>query len=488
MTDFFRFWWSLFYWNARKTAFVLRRRRGRAPCQHPSDSGKSMETGCEACLTWGRPGRFKRVCPLLVRHEGGWRCSVDSGAVRPFWGRAAGYGALAAITGYAALALALLVTFRSIGYEGLRFRDFFSPDLRTRFREAQAGYFANRAEQAFLAGDYRAGLLSLSVSYSKNPRDFATGLTLARLLQRSNQYKIGDDVFERLLRDFPDRAEEISAVWSEALLFRGDWPRLARMSAGRVAAAGPARGAWMRTLVFALRRLPAAQSAAQSAALRPLLDGNYAGVLDAELAIREGDTARARSFIAGFPAASDPFLAQYAVQAAIEMGDMQAASIALAALEPVLGGFFHNLLGSRIAADLDQSSLAALSFGNLLAPPVTLEKLDFACAELLRRPSRERLRVAMDAFASSPDARVRAEFVMAFVAAAAASGDSAGLERLYEASVALDGTTIARLRLLAEAIGGTSSEITPSGVLTSYPLPRETMLALIEWFEKSGRR
>ncbi|HUG13335.1 MAG TPA: hypothetical protein VMM36_20130, partial [Opitutaceae bacterium] len=356
-----------------------------------------------------------------------------------------------------------------------------------RFREAQAGYYANRADQFFKSGDYRSGLLALSVAYNKNPRDWATGLTLARLLQRSNQPRIGDDVFEKLLADFPDRAEEVSAVWSEALLFRGDWLRLARLSAAQVAAGGPARGAWMRTLVYALRKLPDGQANVGFAKCHSLVRDAYPGVLDAEIALRAKDVTRARSFVAGLAASSDPYLAQYAVEFAIDTDDVTAASIAVAALEPTLGTFFHNLYSARIAADLGQPSVAALSFGNLLSRPVTLEKLDFACAEILRRPSSERLQVVLDAFSASPEARTRPEYVMALVAAAAATGDQTGLERLYEVSVALDGTTIARLRLLAEAIAGRTSEISPTGILTGYPFPRETMLALIDWFESQSK-
>ena len=487
MTDFLRFWWSLLRWNTSKTLFRLRGHKGRAPCQHPSDSGRAGVTGCEACYNWRRPSRFRLVCPLLVRNEAGWRCSVDAADVRPFWGRAIVFGTLGAGSLYLVVALAALLTFRAVGYTTLEYRDFFSTAIRTRFREAQAGYYANRADQFFKAGDYRSGLLALSVAYNKNPRDWATGLTLARLLQRSNQPRIGDDVYEKLLADFPDRAEEVSAVWSEALLFRGDWLRLSRLSASRVAAGGPARGAWMRTLVYALRKLPNEQANVGFAESHPLVRDTYPGVLDAEIALREKDVARARSHVAGLAASSDPYLAQYAAEFAIDTGDLTAASIAVASLEPVLGTFFHNLYSARIAADLGRPSVAALSFGNLLIPPVTLEKLDFACAEILRRPSSERLQVALDAFSASPEARVRPEYVMALVAAAAATGDNASLERLYEASVSLDGTTIARLRLLAEAIAGKSAEISPTGILTGYPFPRETMLALIDWFEKQAK-
>lgn len=484
MTDFFRFWWSLLRWNTSKTLFLLRGQKGRAPCQHPSDSGKAGVTGCEACSTWRRPDRFKIVCPLLVRNEAGLRCSVDAAKVRPFWGRALAFLMVGAGSLYCMLALAAFVTFRGVGYETLRFADFFSPEFRTRFREAQSGYYAKRADTLFEAGDYRGGLLALSVAYNKNPGDFATGLTLARLLQRSNQPRIGDDVFGKLSDDFPERTEEVSAVWSEALLFRGDWLKLARLSAGRVGAGGQARGAWMRTLVFALRRIPDSQVDAGFAECVPLLKGAYVEVIEAERAIRAGDTAKARSIVANLPAPSDSFLAQYAVEFAIDTHDLTAASIAVASLETTLGVYFHNVYSARIAADQGQPAVAALSFGNLLAPPLTIEKIDFACAEVLRRPAKDRFQMVLDSFSGMAEANSRPEFLMAMVAAAAAAGDAAGLERLYQASTALDGTTISRLRQLADAIAGAPTEITPQAILSGYPFPRETMLALIDWFEK----
>lgn len=84
--------WALFYWNARKTIFRLRGRRGVAPCQHPSDSGTAMKTACDACTAWHRRVRFRLVCPLLKQDDAGlWVCSVDRAGVRPFWGRAFAY-------------------------------------------------------------------------------------------------------------------------------------------------------------------------------------------------------------------------------------------------------------------------------------------------------------------------------------------------------------------------------------------------------------
>jgi len=114
--DFFRLAWSLLYWNARKSCFRLRGGARRAPRQHPRDSGRALETQCEACLHWDRPARFARVCPLLVATPVGLRCSARAVDVRPFWGRAGRYfgGVLAGI--YLFGALSFFAFLRTIGY------------------------------------------------------------------------------------------------------------------------------------------------------------------------------------------------------------------------------------------------------------------------------------------------------------------------------------------------------------------------------------
>jgi hypothetical protein len=114
--DFFRLWWGLLYWNTRKTWFRIRRGRSVVPCQNLSDSGRAFETQCEACLTWNRPRRFRRVCPLLVDTPDGLRCSANTPDVRPFWLRAFGLygGGLASI--YLVAVLGVFISLRLIGY------------------------------------------------------------------------------------------------------------------------------------------------------------------------------------------------------------------------------------------------------------------------------------------------------------------------------------------------------------------------------------
>ena len=96
--DLGRLTWGPFYWNLRKSLFRMRGASGRAPCQHPSDSGEAGKTGCEACVGWTSTRAFRRMCPLLATTAQGRRvCSVSSAEVRPYWSRAlALYSAFAA--------------------------------------------------------------------------------------------------------------------------------------------------------------------------------------------------------------------------------------------------------------------------------------------------------------------------------------------------------------------------------------------------------
>ena len=116
LADVFRFWWGLLYWNMRKSWFRLRGNRARCPCQNPSDSGRALETACDAAQDWHEPARFRRVCPLLAGTPAGLRCSVDSKDVRPFWRRAGAYYLGTAVAVCVAGAMVAFVVLRLVGY------------------------------------------------------------------------------------------------------------------------------------------------------------------------------------------------------------------------------------------------------------------------------------------------------------------------------------------------------------------------------------
>src|SRR5207253_1322402 len=90
--------------------------RSACPCQSPSDSGRAYETQCDACMSWSRPARFQRVCPLLVPTKDGMRCSANTPEVRPFWGRAFGFYGGVLFSIYLVGVITVFIFLRTIGY------------------------------------------------------------------------------------------------------------------------------------------------------------------------------------------------------------------------------------------------------------------------------------------------------------------------------------------------------------------------------------
>ena len=84
IADTLRFPFSAVYWNARKWIYVRRGRTGECPCHDLSDTGVAGRTHCVAVQNWHSPVRFRAICPLLVKNELGWCCSVAPSGVRPF--------------------------------------------------------------------------------------------------------------------------------------------------------------------------------------------------------------------------------------------------------------------------------------------------------------------------------------------------------------------------------------------------------------------
>lgn len=248
--DLGRLSWGLLYWNLRKSVYRLRGAQGSAPCQHPSDSGRAGETGCEACRGWRSAARFRRLCPLLEAAANGRRvCSVDAGAVRPFWGRAV----LFYIGGAAVLLLVGTVgafcAFRAIGYR-VPFYAVAWPPAWHRIHQARADYFYRMAVEAFSAGDVRQGFLALNQVYALDPGNVSAALLLAQFTQVANP-DYSDSIYSRLLLQHRGNAEETAQAWFRALLSRGDFPSMGRLS-GRMLREGAAHApAWTQGVLFA---------------------------------------------------------------------------------------------------------------------------------------------------------------------------------------------------------------------------------------------
>ncbi len=321
-SDFFRLAGGLLYWNIRKSWFQLRRDRGaRCPCQSPSDSGRALETHCEACLHWSSVERFRRVCPLLVKTPDGWRCSANTADVRPFWGRAFGYygGTVAAL--YLTAVLTVFIFLRVVGYPVNVFHVAWPPAWH-RVGEARGWFFMEKARRAFAANRPAEAILCLSNAYEFDPSNYAAGLTLAKTLQ-SGQPVLSNRLYDRLLHDHPTRRDDTAQEWFRALLARGDFETISVLARDEVLAGGRHTSVWMRALVFAARQ------SRHDEVLRALRDSPlpaatvWRPLLDTELLLFAGRTAEAHDLLAnGDWSHLPPYGIYYQVSQLTELGDV----------------------------------------------------------------------------------------------------------------------------------------------------------------------
>jgi hypothetical protein len=293
LADLFRLAWGLPYWNTRKAWFRRSRGRTRCPCQSPSDSGRRFETGCEACIAWDRPARFRRVCPLLVATADGLRCSADTADVRPFWGRMFGYYGGTLLSLYLAGAIAVFAFLRSIGYP-ISIVHVTWPGLWYRVPQARGWFFAQKSSRALAEGRTAEGLLYLSNAYQFDPTSYQIALALAKSYQ-TGRPRESDVLFENLLREHPAQRDATAQEWFRALLARGDFQKIAGLAYAQALADTARAHVWIRALLFATRQL------GDDARLRALLANpsraaiGWHQLLDVELFVRAGRFRDARA-------------------------------------------------------------------------------------------------------------------------------------------------------------------------------------------------
>jgi hypothetical protein len=383
--DFLRFWWSLLYWNLRKSLFRRHRDRARCPCQNPSDSGRALETGCEASQFWHRPAHFRRVCPLLVETPDGLRCSVDARDVRPFWRRAAAYFFSAAAGLYLALTLGAFVALRLIGYP-LSPLTLLWPPRWPELRVARSDYFVAKAQRALDAHQVNEAMLSLNVAFSSNPRNYGAGLELAQLLSLG-QPDLAEQVFRVLMRDHPGRRATTAEAWFRLLLVNGQFDRAATLAATLFLDNPAQRPAWLHALFFVTRQTHDDQPlrdliARHAAALEPI----YVALINSELLIRQGHGLRLLpGLTTELPPEAGAYGPYFQVSRLIALGR---AGDALTALSR------YGASGRIAPADvflLRLDALAALGRQDLLRQrldqqPVNAPELELICIHLVHYP------------------------------------------------------------------------------------------------------
>ncbi|MEJ1973681.1 MAG: tetratricopeptide repeat protein [Lacunisphaera sp.] len=251
-----------------------------------------METGCEAVLTWDQPARFRRVCPLLERNPAGyWVCRVAAAEVRPFWGRALGYGVGALLVAVLLAGGGIFGFMRQVGYQ-VTVRQIFWPPAWGELHGVQAQLFLDQAEAHYAAGRTRDALAALETAVQIEPDNFPAGMLLARIYQAGNALA-ADRIYARLQRSHPEQRVEIGRAWFRSLLGQGRLEEVAVLAREQLAAEPAAAAVWTNALIFsaqAIHRPALLEAATTDAAVPP----GARAVLQLAGRVAQAPTAQAR--------------------------------------------------------------------------------------------------------------------------------------------------------------------------------------------------
>ena len=485
--DAARLAWAFAALNLRKTAFRLGRGRGRCPCQNPSDSGRAHETGCDAVANWKDPTRFRRVCPLLEqRADGAWRCSANTADVRPFWGRAAGYGAGTAATAYLAATLAAFVFLRSVGYP-VRYVSVAWPPAWHQVREARGRYFFAKAEQAFKANQSGPALMWLAQSYELDPANYSAGRILAQVWAAGGP-DYSNRLYRRLMRDHPNERSATAMAWFAALLTHGDFATIETLAREQLAA-DPGHGtAWLNALLFANRRTRHTAILEQSAA-DSRLPPYFRQICAWEALLRSARGEDTRRILTQplTGAETQPYLVYYRIDRLAEAGFSGEA----------LAQFNRNrgLLPIRDQTVLMLETYQALGWqpflhdqvDKLLASALGAPLVNLLCAHLIRHPDSiilAKVCSAVDRHPPPADGQDTAAYASLFCAAGAA-GDSAQLAWAAAQLRRLAGSPYPALASVEAYFQGEFSRVPIERYLPILPvLPIEVDYALFDFSDR----
>lgn len=392
LTDYFRLGWASLYWNARKSSFVRRDRRGACPCFHPSDDPIPGRVRCRAVLMWNDPARFRRVCPLLAQTEHGWCCSVASADVRPFWGRAAkAWGASLAGVYLVAVLLAFAFLRWGVGVP-VKLWHLAWPGSWHQVGEAQADVLFRRAMDAFAVGRQREALLALESARQIRPDHYSATRLLAQITMFQGSWAFSDGLFWHLLESRPTRRKETAIVYHDTLASLDRVDALADLCLQMVPEDPSQTASWVRSLLFALRRSADPSKVLEArAALVARLPAHARLLVEAERSVAAGDVAGAISQLrAPFGGPYNPIYLRAQVERLAALGAGGDAQVLLDFYAPMLGGFDAAVAQFALELASGDQWAARAELGRLLAGSPSFEQLSSIAEQLILRPNPDR--------------------------------------------------------------------------------------------------
>jgi hypothetical protein len=439
-----------------------------------------LETRCDACLSWAKPARFRRVCPLLAQTGEGLRCSADSAEVRPFWGRALGFFGGATLAVYLMGAVAVFTFLRTVGYP-VSIVHVTLPHLWHRVGQARGWFFMERSNQAFAQGKPTEGLLYLANAYDFDPQNYLAGISLAKNLQ-SAQPARSDQVFEKLMREHPDKGRATAQDWFRALLARGAFGRIATLARDELLIGNEHAGVWLRALLVATRQTN------DETPLRELRDSAapesrvWHPVIETELLVRRGRTAEAREMLrAPWPDNAPAFATFYRVETLVRLHEPMLAADLLHAHRGRLDDEAVATLLLDIYA-LSGSRLLQAQIDATLRPRVDAPRIKVVTAHLIRHPNREMFDQVWQRFMRQP-LPLNGDTAGAWFSLLCAAGAVGDLDRLHELTVTLRNASKSPFVALSVAeafFRGETADRRIVPLLPFLPLPIDVTYALIE--------
>jgi len=390
LADTGRFVGGMLYWNARKSAYVWRGRRGQCPCQNESDDSIAGRVRCDAILHWHNPARFQPICPLLAHTAQGWRCSVHAAQVRPYWGRVFRWIGLALVGAYLAGTVAVWAGLRAVGGAPVGWLQVAWPGQWREIKPVQSAHLFRQAMDSFAQGRLPEAHLKLTTARALDPANYDVALLLAQISMFQRSYLFSDDLFMDLWRKYPATRLRTAIVYHDTLLSLDRMEKLAEFTV-MMASTDPGRAVvWVRSALLAARSMRAEEAARfrekQSATL-VLLAPHAQLLLAAELDLRAGDESTAlAAFRRKFAGPFNPFYAHYQIERLAGVGATGDAQALLDAQGQQLGEVERLMAQTTVSQLTGDRVLALASFRILLRQSLNAERVERLATFLIMHP------------------------------------------------------------------------------------------------------
>lgn len=385
--------WALLYWNTRKSRYVLGGRRGRCPCQNPSDVGAAGGVRCEASLHLNKSLRFRHVCPLVVAGPDGRGayCSVPENQVRPFWGRAGVFFGGSAVMLYLVLATAAFIGMRVIGLESLSWRQVAWPGAWGEIRQERSRYFFQQALLACAQRDYQAAYRSMVTAVAQDPTNYDARLFTAQYAAYAGDSLLSDWLFDQVMAQFGEQGGRTAITRHDTLLAVGRYDVLALHSLNRAVMDRASRPVWVGSVLLAMKlgRLGLAFIAENEKAIAQL-GPDAARLVRAMAAIVAEDAGATLATLRHtFGPEVEPAYVRLQIEMLLKIGAPVDAEMAWTVNARNFTAFDRLLARCRIDTGQGYGPLAALEFSSLVNQAANPGDWDKLVATLILQPDRE---------------------------------------------------------------------------------------------------